>query len=369
LFVPNSYQRSFEIFNGTLILYLFLLSISSVKQMKIIVPMAGMGKRMRPHTLTTPKPLLPIAGKPIVYRLVEDIAKVCNQKLDEIAFIVHPSFGQETEKNLLAVAASLGAKGRICYQEEALGTAHAIMCAQESLEGNVVVAFADTLFKADFVLDTSKDGIIWVQKIEDPRQFGVVKLNEQEEITDFVEKPQEFISDLAIIGIYYFKDGSYLRKHLQYLLDNNIKDKGEYQLTNALENMKNEGTKFAAGQVSEWLDCGNKDATVYTNQRYLHFLQEQNAPLRAKDVQIKNSIINEPVFIDAGVVIENSVVGPNVSIGKNTQIKASVIENSIIQENSVLEGLHLSNAMIGNYVKYSKKPQDASIGDFNVIKE
>ena len=337
--------------------------------MKIIVPMAGMGKRMRPHTLTTPKPLLPIAGKPIVYRLVEDIAKVCGQTLEEIAFIIHPSFGEQTEKNLLEVAASLGAKGRICYQEQALGTAHAIMCAKESLEGNVVVAFADTLFKADFVLDTTQDGIIWVQKIEDPRQFGVVKLNENGEIAEFVEKPQEFVSDLAIIGIYYFKDGAYLRKHLQYLLDNNIKDKGEYQLTDALENMKNEGTKFVAGQVSEWLDCGNKDATVYTNQRYLHFLQERNAPLRAKNVEIQNSIINEPVFIDSGVVIENSVIGPNVSIGKNTHIKASVIENSIIQENSQLIGLHLSNAMVGNHVLYTKRPQDLSIGDFNVIKD
>jgi len=233
----------------------------------------------------------------------------------------------------------------------------------------VVVAFADTLFKADFVLDTSKDGIIWVQKIEDPRQFGVVKLNEKGKITDFVEKPQEFISDLAIIGIYYFRDGAYLRKHLQYLLDNDIKEKGEYQLTSALENMKNEGTSFVAGQVTEWLDCGNKDATVYTNQRYLHFLLEQNAPLRSKNLLIKDSIINEPVFIDAGVRIENSVVGPYVSVGKNTQIRASVIENSIIQENSVLEGLHLSNAIMGNYVKYSKKPIDASIGDFNEIKE
>jgi glucose-1-phosphate thymidylyltransferase len=337
--------------------------------MKIIIPMAGLGKRMRPHTLTTPKPLLPIAGKPIVYRLVEDIAKVCNKQIDEIAFIIHPSFGKQTETNLLAVANSLQAKGRICYQDEPLGTAHAIMCAKESLEGNVVVAFADTLFKADFVLDTSQEGIIWVQKIEDPRQFGVVKLGENGIITEFVEKPQTFVSDLAIIGIYYFKDGAYLRKHLQYLLDNNIKDKGEFQLTNALENMKNEGTKFVAGEVTEWLDCGNKDATVYTNQRYLHFLQERNAPLRAKNVEIRNSVINEPVFIDSGVVIENSVIGPNVSIGKGTEIKNSVIENSIIQENSRLEGLHLCNAMIGSNVLYAKRPQDVSLGDFNVIRE
>ncbi|WP_101359868.1 sugar phosphate nucleotidyltransferase [Raineya orbicola] len=335
--------------------------------MKIIVPMAGLGKRMRPHTLTTPKPLLPIAGRPIVMRLVEDIVRICGQKVEEIAFVIHPSFGEKTEKNLLQVAESLGSKGKIYYQEEPLGTAHAILCAGDSLQGNVVVAFADTLFKADFQLDTTKDGIIWVQKIDDPRQFGVVKLNEQGEIIEFVEKPQTFVSDLAIIGIYYFKDGAYLKKHLQYLLDNNIKDKGEYQLTNALENMKNEGTKFSTGQVLEWLDCGNKDVTVYTNQRYLSFLEERKAPLRAKSAQIENSVIIEPCFIDADVKISNSVVGPYVSVGRGTHIQNSVVRNCIIQENSHLENLNLHNSMIGNSVKWVAQPLNVSVGDFNQI--
>ena len=176
--------------------------------MRIIVPMAGMGKRMRPHTLTVPKPLVPIAGKPIVQRLVEDIAKVCHEPIEEVAFIIG-DFGKEVEEKLLQIAASVGAKGSIHYQNEPLGTAHAIMCAKEALDGKVVVAFADTLFKADFKLDTSADGTIWVQQVNDPSAFGVVKLNPKNEISDFVEKPVEFVSDLAIIGIYYFKDGAY----------------------------------------------------------------------------------------------------------------------------------------------------------------
>ncbi len=149
--------------------------------------MAGMGKRMRPHTLTVPKPLIPIAGKPIVQRLVEDIAQVCGQQVEEVAFIIG-NFGEAVEQKLLQIAESVGAKGTIHYQDKPLGTAHAILCAQEALEGNVVVAFADTLFKADFTLDTSKEGIIWVQKVEDPRPFGVVKLDENNQITEFVEK-------------------------------------------------------------------------------------------------------------------------------------------------------------------------------------
>ncbi len=333
--------------------------------MRIIVPMAGMGKRMRPHTLTVPKPLIPIAGKPIVQRLVEDIAKVCHEPIEEVAFIIG-HFGEAVEKSLVSIAESVGAKGSIYYQEEALGTAHAIMCAQNSLEGKVVVAFADTLFKADFQLDTTADGTIWVQRVEDPRAFGVIKLNENHEITDFVEKPQEFVSDMAIIGIYYFKDGAYLRSELQYLLDNNIMDKGEYQLTNALENMKNKGTVFVPALISEWLDCGNKNATVYTNQRYLEYIKDEEG-LVASSAQLHNSVIVPPVFIGENAVIHNSVIGPHVSIGNNTSVYDSVISNSIVQESAVLKNGNISNSMVGNFVSYKGRQSDLSLGDYNTL--
>lgn len=333
--------------------------------MRIIVPMAGMGKRMRPHTLTVPKPLLPVAGKPIVQRLVEDIAKVCNEPVEEVAFVIGPTFGKEVEKMLVDVAGSMGAKGSIWYQEEALGTAHAIMCAAPAITGKVVVAFADTLFKADFKMDTAAEGIIWVQKIDDPRAFGVVKLNDEGHITDFVEKPQTFVSDLAIIGIYYFRDGDFLKSELQYLLDNDIRDKGEYQLTNALENMKNKGVKFAPGKVTEWLDCGNKDATVYTNQRVLEF-NRGNAALVGKH-QNENSIIIPPCYIGDGVIVKNAVIGPYVSLGNNTVVENCVIENSIVQTNTKLSNAVINNAMIGNYAAYCGKAADLSIGDYNTI--
>ncbi len=334
--------------------------------MKIIVPMAGMGKRMRPHTLTVPKPLIPIAGKPIVQRLVEDIAKVCGQQVEQVAFIIG-NFGEAVEKSLISIAESVGAKGTIHYQDQPLGTAHAIMCAQEALEGNVVVAFADTLFKADFTLDTNKEGIIWVQKVEDPRPFGVVKLNEQNQITEFVEKPEHFVSDLAIIGIYYFKDGAYLRRELQYLLDNNIKDKGEFQLTNGLENMKNKGTVFVPGQVTEWLDCGNKDATVYTNQRYLEYLSDRKENLVDASAQIVNSVVVPPVYLGKNVKLQNAVVGPHVSVGNGSVVRDSVVKNAIIQENTTVNSANISNSMLGNFVKFEGKPIDLSVGDYNVI--
>lgn len=332
--------------------------------MKIIIPMAGMGKRMRPHTLTVPKPLVPIAGKAIVHRLVEDIAKVCGEKIDEVAFIIG-DFGKETEQRLIKVAESIGAKGSIYYQKEALGTAHAIYCAKESLSGKVVVAFADTLFKADFTLDTSKEGIIWVQKVEDPKPFGVVKLNDKNEITDFVEKPEHFVSDLAIIGIYYFHDGDNLKKELQFVIDNDIKDKGEYQLTSALENMKNKGIKFIPGKVTEWLDCGNKDSTVDTNSRYLEYIKDEN--LVASTVKLTNSIIIQPAYVGEGVELVNSIVGPHVSIGKGTKITNTVISRSIVQENAVITNATIANSMFGNSAQYKGKALDLSVGDFNVI--
>ncbi|WBA41610.1 sugar nucleotidyltransferase [Hymenobacter canadensis] len=335
--------------------------------MRIIVPMAGMGKRMRPHTLTVPKPLIPIAGKPIVQRLVEDIAKVCGEPVQEVAFIIG-RFGAETEKSLVQIAESVGAKGTIHYQDEPLGTAHAILCAQSALTGPVVVAFADTLFKADFTLDSSVPGTIWVQKVEDPKPFGVVKLNEQGQITDFVEKPQEFVSDLAIIGIYYFQDGEYLRSELQYLLDNNIMDKGEYQLTNALENMKNKGTVFVPGRVTEWLDCGNKDATVFTNQRYLEYLQERGENLVAESAKVTNSVLIPPVYVGEGVIITDSVVGPHVSLGNHSNVRASVVSNSIVQTSATVLHANVANSMIGNHATVTGTPDDLSLGDYNTLR-
>jgi glucose-1-phosphate thymidylyltransferase len=333
--------------------------------MNIIIPMAGLGKRMRPHTLTVPKPLLPIAGKPIVHRLVEDIAKVCPEKIDNIGFIIHPSFGNEVEESLKAIAKEVGAVGKIYYQTEALGISHALLFAKELFKGKVIVAFADTLFKAEFKLDTSKDGIIWVQQVKDPSQFGVVSLNDKNEIIDFVEKPSKFVSDLAIIGIYFFKDGEALGSEMQYLIDNDIKDKGEYQFTSALQGLNKKGSKFIPGRVTEWLDCGNKDVTVQTNQRYLEFIKDQK--LVSDKVKMINSIIIQPSFISDDVVIENSVVGPYVSLGRNCTVKDSRIINSIIQTNTKITNAVLENSMLGNFVNFESKPLDLSVGDYNTI--
>lgn len=335
--------------------------------MNIIIPMAGRGSRLRPHTLTVPKPLVPVGGKPIVHRLVEDISGVLNNKIDEIAFVVG-DFGKEVEQELISVAEKLGAKGSIHYQKEPLGTAHAVLCAKELLTGPTVVAFADTLFKADFKIDPNDDGILWVKQIEDPSAFGVIKMNGQGEIIDFVEKPKEFVSDLAMIGIYYFKEGEKLRKELEYLVDNNVIKSGEYQLPDALRRLTEAGYKFKPGEVIEWLDCGNKEVTVFTNQRVLEYDKERNSLFHAASAAIENSTIIEPCFIGENAKIVDSIVGPHVSIGESSVITNSVVKNTIIQDASSIKNAVVANSMIGSHAHFESVAQDLSIGDYTTIK-
>ena len=324
--------------------------------------MAGKGKRLRPHTLTIPKPLIPIAGKPIVQRLVEDIAEVTPEKIENIGFVIG-DFDEEIKDKLRAVAKAVGAEAHFYTQEIAEGTAHAIACANELLEGKVTVAFSDTLFRADFQLNPEDDGIIWTSRIDDPSAFGVVKTNDEGIITDFIEKPKEFVSDQAIIGIYYFKKGEDLRDEINHLIQNNIRGGGEFQLTMALETLKNKGTNFTVGTVNDWLDCGNKAITVESNGRYLGFLNGKN--LISKDAKIENCKIIEPVSIGAGSVISDSEVGPNVSIGENCQVTNSKLSESLIQNNSVLDDVELTNSMIGNFVNLKGNPKSVSLGDYS----
>lgn len=335
--------------------------------MKIIVPMAGRGSRLRPHTLTIPKPLIPIAGKPIVQRLVEDIARVLNQPLEEVAFVIHPSFGEETEKDLLTVAQKLGAKGTIYYQDKPLGTGHAIMCAKESLSGPCVIAYADTLFKADFSLDPTADSVIWVKQVDNPNAYGVVQLNQLNEITGMVEKPKDFVSDLAVIGIYYFKKAEDLKTELQKVLDQQIVHGGEYQINDGIKGMMANGNRFVPGAVSEWMDCGNKAITVETNGRMLQFLQADGEPLVAASVVLENATIVPPCYIGENVKLKNATVGPNVSLGQGCLVENATVKNSLIQNHSTIKNANLANAMVGNYAVFNGNYQSISIGDYTEI--
>jgi len=335
--------------------------------MKIIIPMAGRGSRLRPHTLTVPKPLVPIAGKPIVQRLCEDIVDLYDGKVEEIAFIIG-DFGKEVEENLLEIAGELGAKGHIFHQESPEGTAHAIWMAQQCMDGEIIIAFADTLFRANFTLDREKDGAIWVKRVDNPSSFGVVTLNEDGVIQELVEKPTEFVSDMAIIGIYYIRDGAALREEIRHLIDNDLRERGEYQLTNALENLKAKGAQLVPGTVDDWMDCGNKNAVLETTQKILDYDTADQKKLVADNVELVNSIIIPPCYIGEGVRLENSVVGPHVSLGNNTHIGNSVIQSSIVGFDSTVLNGSLMAAMVGNHAWVEYPAQKLDIGDYCRLK-
>ncbi|MCR9182140.1 MAG: sugar phosphate nucleotidyltransferase [Flavobacteriaceae bacterium] len=335
--------------------------------MKIIVPMAGRGSRLRPHTLTVPKPLIPVAGKPIVHRLVKDIAKVLNRKIEEVAFIIAEDFGKEVEENLLDIAKTMGAKGTIYYQDKPLGTGHAIMCAKDSLSGPCVIAYADTLFRADFQLDEKADSVIWVKEVQNPSQYGVVSLSENNHITGLVEKPQDFVSNLAVIGIYYFKEASVLKDELQKVLDANLTHGGEYQINDGIKAMMQQGKVFVPGKIDEWMDCGNKNVTVETNTRMLNHLSNEGMPLISSKIKEDNATIIEPCYIGDNVTLKNATIGPNVSLGDGCIVEDSTIKNSLIQTNTTIKNASLDNAMIGNHVIFDGNFTSLSLGDFSVM--
>lgn len=331
--------------------------------MKLIIPMAGRGTRVRPHSHTTPKPLLPVAGTMIVERIVETFARTLDRTIDEIVYILGPDFGKEIKETLKDMSSRHNAKATFRVQETALGTAHAVSCAGEDLNGEVIIVFADTLFDTNTkVTVDDADSVIWLKEVEDPSRFGVA-VHEGETITDFVEKPSEPISNLAIIGVYYFKRGEELNREIQYLLDNNITGHGdEYQLTDALDRLLKDGKVFKKATVDEWLDCGTLPAWLDTSGEILQKEKHSYS-------DFEGTTIHPPVFIGEGVQISGSEIGPRVSIEAGTVIKNSTVKNSIIQKHARLEQCKLNDSTIGNYAEAYNAGGEVHIGDHSILKQ
>ncbi len=325
--------------------------------------MAGRGTRVRPHSHTVPKPLLPVAGTMIIERLVETFVRTLDRKIDEIVYILGPDFGQDIKDQLTVMSDRHDATATFRVQFTALGTAHAVSCASEDLDGEVIVAFADTLFdsKEKFNLDGA-DSVIWLKQVDDPSRFGVA-IHKNDTITGFVEKPEEFISDLAIIGVYYFKDGQDLKRQVQRVMDDDAKGPGgEYFLTVALDNMINEGKVFKIATVDEWLDCGTLPAWLETTGE---IVAKENHPYDEKNYTATKII--PPVFIADGVTIDGSVIGPNVSIEAGAHIVNSRIENTIIRENAKLKDVETSGSTIGANTTLTNVKGKVDVGDHSEI--
>jgi len=325
--------------------------------------MAGRGTRVRPHSHTVPKPLLPVAGTMIIERLVETFIKTLDREITEIVYILGPDFGRKIKDDLSAMSSRHQIDATFRVQDVALGTAHAVYCAKEDLEGEVIIAFADTLFdsKEKFNIEDA-DSVIWLKKVDDPSRFGVA-VYDGERITGFVEKPEQFISDLAIIGVYYFKNGEALLGELQRIMDEDIKGPGgEYFLTEALDNMINQNKLFKTATVDEWLDCGTLTAWLETTGEIL--TKENHSFDSAK---FPNSTIIPPVYIGKDVTIESSTIGPKVSIEAGTTINNSTISNSIIRESAIIKNTTTTGSTIGANSTVTNVSGKIDIGDHSTV--
>ena len=316
--------------------------------MKIILPVAGKGERMRPYTNNLPKCLLPVGGKTIVDWIVGDTRLLAPT---ETIFIT--GYKAEAMDRYLAGKPEWG-KTRTVLQNDPQGLGQAISLALPYVDDDepLLIILGDTLFDANLgQLAGENENVLYTYKVQDPRRFGVAVTDENGRIKRLVEKPQEFVSDEAIVGIYYIKDVKELRASLKHLMDNDIRTRGEFQLTDALQMMIEQGCKFRTAPVREWLDCGLPETLVQTNTWLLQNKYELNNISRAAVDQrdsIHNARLIPPCIIGKNVSIENCTIGPNVTIGDNCKLKNLTMKNCIMWDNEETGYSHFENQIIAS---------------------
>ena len=331
--------------------------------MKLIVPMAGRGTRVRPHSHVTPKPLLRVKGRTIVERIVDMFARVLPDVPDEGVFVLGPDFGEEIRDQLRDICERHDMTARFAVQHTAEGTAHAVGAAGDYLDGKGVVVFADTLFAMDETVDVGDaDVIAWVKHVDDPRRFGIA-VRDGERVTKLIEKPEDPVSNEALIGIYYVKNLADLHDEINYLIENDVRGKGgEFQLTDAMDRLLQAGKVFKTASVSAWMDCGTIPALLETTGK---ILDRESDNLHHGTV--KNSVIHDPVYIGPGATVEDSVVGPHVSIEAGAEVSSSILRDSIVFSDGRVEQSVLRDSIVGRSAVAEGKARVVNIGDHSEL--
>ena len=329
--------------------------------------MAGKGTRLRPFTLTCPKPLLKIIDKPIVEHLIDQITSRLTTQIDEIIYILGDEvyFNSDIVSSLTLIAKKYNAKTKVYRQLDQLGTGHAIMCAEESLHGPSIVAYADTMIQGQISIAPDVDGIIWVKKVEDPSSYGVVSLDKKNNIIDLIEKPQKYVSDLAVVGIYYFKDISIIRDELKIHLNDKLNPGKEYLLNYGIEKMIEKKRVFKSQEIETWMDCGTPKLLIESAKKIMSskiILEENNSFIKSGNVKI-----TQPVFIGKNVKIKDSEIGPFVSIGDDTDISNSNIESTLIYKSVKVSNADIKNSILGQYSVYDGSNKEIFLGDYSQI--
>jgi glucose-1-phosphate thymidylyltransferase len=322
--------------------------------MKLVIPMAGYGTRMRPHTWTRPKPLLPLAGKPILDHVVE---RFNNPPISEYVFIV----GWLGDQVKTHIESTQTIPARFVLQDEMLGQAHAIWLARDHLEGPLFLTWVDTLFDdADFsnLDEPGLDGVIYTQAIDDPRRFGVVETDKDDRATKLIEKPTSMDNKNVLIGLYYFNDGAWLARACAELMERRIRTKGEYYLADAITLMIEQGANFRTRPVGIWQDTGKPETTLLTHRYLLEHGNDNSYQTPRPGV-----VVIPPVFIHPKAVIERSVIGPYTSIGKDAKVHNSILRDCIIDEGTEVDSVMLEESFVGRWVKLSGQFRQLNVGD------
>lgn len=326
--------------------------------MKVLIPVAGVGTRLRPHTYTQPKPLMPVAGKPIICFIVDKLAEA---GIKDFVFVIGHlgdkvrHFVEETYPNLHT---------EFVYQEQRKGSAHAVWTARETIEDEdeIFIAFGDSIFDADLqhMLDCPHS-CLGVKKVSDPRDFGVAEFGEDGRVVRLVEKPKIPKSNMAIVGLYKVREVHALIRATEHLMQNDIRTVGEFQLTDALQHMVEQGTHFHTIPVQNWFDCGRKEVLLETNAM---LLDQRGIPSSQRELPVfENTIFIHPVAVGSNCNITHSIIGPHVTIGDNAQIQRSIVKDSIIGNFAALEEVVLKHSVIGSDASIRGIDLNLNIGD------
>ncbi len=321
---------------------------------KVVIPVAGKGTRMRPHTHTKPKPLLHIAGKPVIDHIIDMV-----EELDVSEYIFITGYMKESIED--HIKSNYDFKARFVEQKEQKGTAHAIKLVEEYVAEPMLVIFADSLFKIDLsVVEEDVDGAVWVEEVENPSRFGIVEKDNEGFLKDLVEKPENPKSNLANIGIYYLKDPDSTFREVDNLMQEEKKTEGEYCFPEVLPALAEKDKKIEVCPIDWYKDCGTLSAFLDANKALLekrHKVKEE----------VTNSVVIEPVYIEEGARVSNSIVGPHTSIGKDAVVEGSIVKGSIIDSNAEVSDAKISDSIIGENALHKGSSKIVYLGDHSEV--
>jgi glucose-1-phosphate thymidylyltransferase len=330
---------------------------------KVVIPMAGLGTRLRPHTWSKPKQLISVAGKAVLDHVLDTLSTLHDPENIELINIVG-YLGDQIEAYIRERYPRL--KSYFVVQDDPHGQSHAIYLAREYLSGPMMLVFADTLIDSDlsFLAEETAEAVVWVKPVPDPRRFGVAEVGENGWVTRLIEKPQSMENNLAVVGFYYFESAEELLSAIVEQMDRNIKFKGEFFIVDAINIMLERGLKLRTQKVDVWMDAGTPEALLKTNR----YLLENGRSNTAEVMEREGVVVIPPVFVHPTAEVVNSVIGPHVSLGVECRVKSSILRNSILEDEAMVTDVILESSLVGRCSQIQRRAGVINAGDQTVVK-